>query len=70
MREAQSRGHLVTLDELSAFTGLNRETITRLAIAGAIPSFKFGRQYRFDVAAVLDAARAVEPAASGAGGHE
>ena len=44
---------LLDADELASVLNVSREAVWRLARSGIIPSYRAGRLYRFDLAAVL-----------------
>jgi excisionase family DNA binding protein len=46
---------LLDADELGHVLNIPREAVWRLARSGAIPNYRAGRLYRFDLAAVLAA---------------
>ncbi len=48
---------LISLSELAATLGVDERTAARWARSGRIPSYRAGRQWRFDAAEVLAALR-------------
>ena len=46
---------LVTVVQLATVLGCHRQTVARLARRGRIPSFKVGRDFRFELNAVMSA---------------
>lgn len=47
--------NLVDVGEIARILQVSKLTVYRMAAEGRIPSFKIGRNRRFDVAAVLEA---------------
>jgi excisionase family DNA binding protein len=53
MEAAQKPDRMLTAEEMAAVLSVNVLTVLRMAGRGDIPSYKIGRQYRFDADEVL-----------------
>ena len=64
----ENPGHVLTIDELSAYLKIPKSTLYKLVREGKVPSQKVGRHWRFRKEAIdrwLDKTRAEKPKPEG-----